>query len=362
MKTAERLKLLAACVDAFAPWTGSFTEAQLLSWLAAEMGHPEALDRPVPHGSIQSRAVVRDPLLHVTSANTPHAAMQTLLRGLVVGARNTLKLPSTGMEAVEQVVAGLPEELRRSVCLVQELPRFWARDHPTVVVFGNDETIQWFKENTPATTRLLPHGQKIGMGLVSGDLHEAARLAARDASLHDQQGCLSLHDVYVKGGPQPAREFASLLAAEMELFEQDPAHSKEKRSLQQSAAIASLRESVRFSAASNPETCALWESENSNAWTVIYEQAPVLKIGPLNRVVYVKPWPGPDCAALGPATAHLSTLALHPFDHSPEEGLLHLGATRLCAMGRAQEPSLFWHHDGFPALGSLVDWVDIDVG
>jgi len=51
-----------------------------------------------------------------------------------------------------------------------------------------------------------------------------------------------------------------------------------------------------------------------------------------------------------------------PFYHSPEEGLLHLGATLLCAMGRAQEPPLFWHHDGFLPLGSLVDWVDFDVG
>ncbi|NIP95624.1 MAG: acyl-CoA reductase, partial [Akkermansiaceae bacterium] len=38
---------------------------------------------------------------------------------------------------------------------------------------------------------------------------------------------------------------------------------------------------------------------------------------------------------------------------------LELGATRFCALGETQNPSLFWHHDGLPPLASLVTWIDL---
>jgi hypothetical protein len=46
---------------------------------------------------------------------------------------------------------------------------------------------------------------------VSGDPENAARLAARDVSMFDQQGCLSIHDLYLtsEAGPSP-RAFAEL--------------------------------------------------------------------------------------------------------------------------------------------------------
>ncbi|NIP95626.1 MAG: acyl-CoA reductase, partial [Akkermansiaceae bacterium] len=58
----------------------------------------------------------------------------------------------------------------------------------------------WFIANTPPHVRLLPHGQKLSIAVVSGDAAAAAPLAARDISLFDQRGCLSIHDVYLAGG------------------------------------------------------------------------------------------------------------------------------------------------------------------
>ena len=34
------------------------------------------------------------------------------------------------------------------------------------------------------------------------------------------------------------------------------------------------------------------------------------------------------------------------------------GATRVCPLGQMQNPPLTWRHDGRPALGDLVTWVD----
>jgi hypothetical protein len=34
------------------------------------------------------------------------------------------------------------------------------------------------------------------------------------------------------------------------------------------------------------------------------------------------------------------------------------GVTRVCPLGQMQNPPLTWRHDGRPALGDLVTWVD----
>jgi len=363
MNTRERLTHLAACSALFEPWTGSFDKESLLEWLEAELGDPAALDRPVPHGPLRSQALAAPRLLHVVSENTAHAAFQSLLRGLVVGSHNTVKLPSAGLPGFAEAVAALPRELASLVTLLPDLPPAWRTQFDALVVFGTDETLEWFARNTPARVRFLPHGQKLSIALVSGDAETAARLAARDVSRFDQRGCLSLHDVYLT--PEAGLrvpDFAALLASEMERFEE---HSpRAKLNVEEAASISALREDRRFQAATHPARCALWESEGSTAWTVIYEASPELKISPLNRVVFVKPWPASASTvtareALGEETRHLSTLALHPFVPARAAEFVALGATRLCPLGETQNPSLFWHHDGLPPLASLTSWVDV---
>ena len=38
--------------------------------------------------------------------------------------------------------------------------------------------------------------------------------------------------------------------------------------------------------------------------------------------------------------------------------LAHWGVTRVCPVGRMQDPPLTWRHDGRPALGDLITWTD----
>ena len=45
----------------------------------------------------------------------------------------------------------------------------------------------------------------------------------------------------------------------------------------------------------------IWESPDSTAWTVIYEEEPLFAISCLNRVAFVKPLPEDISGALGPA-------------------------------------------------------------
>jgi len=359
MTTPGRLALLSTCSESFAPFTGPFDLVTLEQWIKTELGDQRALDEPVPHGPIRTLARAPARLLHVVSGNTPHAAHQSLLRGLALGAHNTMKIPSSGLPALATTTAALPAGLAALVTLVPALPDDWTRSFDALVVFGNDETIAWFARHTPPAIRFVPHGERLSIALVTGAPAKAARLAAHDVSLFDQRGCLSIHDVYVDSaaGCSPS-EFAARLAREMERFDAHTPRSPLTPS--EFGAITNLRETLRFVHANDPRSSSLWESPGSTRWTVIYEADPLLKISCLNRVVFVKPWPPRDhLASLGPAARHLSTIALHPFDPDRALPLATLPATRLCPLGQTQYPSLFWHHDGLPPLASLVTWIDI---
>ena len=99
MTTAERADAVArACHPLNLAWTPSCQ--QLLGLVEAELGHAEALDRFVPHGEVSSRAASLTPIVHILASNTPDAAIQTLTRGLLIGAHNQIKLPAGGIAEV----------------------------------------------------------------------------------------------------------------------------------------------------------------------------------------------------------------------------------------------------------------------
>ncbi len=195
---------------------------------------------------------------------------------------------------------------------------------------------------------------------MSDDFKVAATLAAKDASLYNQRGCLSPHAIYVNEQTEgDGMQFAELLADAMDTFSQS--NPPTPLNLSEAGAVRNLRETTRFSAANSTDH-ALWESPNRQDWTVIYESSPQLKLSCLNRCIYVKPLPDPlSKKTLGPEAQHLSTIAIHPFDLAHAESLSTLPAHRICPLGKSQQPTLFWHHDGFAPLASLVRWKDVEL-
>jgi hypothetical protein len=94
---------------------------------------------------------------------------------------------------------------------------------------------------------------------------------------------------------------------------------------------------------------------------VVYEEDPRFQTSCLNRFIYVKGVK--DLAeALQNADSvrgSVSTVGLAAPEHRASElvtQLLHWGVTRICPLGRMQNPPLTWRHDGRPALGDLVVW------
>src|SRR6185503_15743268 len=126
-------------------------------------------------------------------------------------------------------------------------------------------------------------------------------------------------------------------------------------SLEESTAIARVRNAYEFRAASDPRV-AIWTSTGSDAWTVIYEDEPMFATSPLNRVVFVKP-----LRDLETSVAHV-----RPYLHNVGLGcgraswatwegrLRSLGVARVCPLGQTQRPPLSFSEGIRPRLGELI--------
>jgi len=354
LSTRDVASALAEAARAF-PILGLNSADQLLEVVRLELGHGDILDGFAPYGSHLARAIPVGRILHIVSGNTPHAALQSLIRGLLLQSHNRLKLPSEGLPEVDRFVSLLPVELAARVELSRDLPADWIPWAEAVVVFGSDETIVHFRRLVPVSKIFLPHGHRVSFGVVFDDpgfLSVAA--AARDISRFDQQGCLSPHAFYVAGD---ARAYAERLAAEMEAYNRT--EPRGKISVAESEAILHLRAGYRFRAASDHRV-AIWCSEPGDDWTVIYEDDPLFSPSCLNRLVFVKPLLEDLAASISPVSPWLGAIGIWPATKANLARVAELGASRLCPIGRMQAPPFTWHQDGGATLSPLVRWVDAE--
>ncbi len=358
--TAARAEALAIAAGNF-PILGSIRSEDLIESVRLELGHAEILDGFRPYAGHLARAVAPTTILHVVSGNTPHAALQTLIRGLLLGSQNRIKIPGSGLPEVTEFRNFLPPEFAARVEISDTLPDHWLAEADAVIVFGADETIAKFRARVPAGVPFQAHGHRVSFGIVFDDPdgHSVAA-AARDTSLYDQQGCLSPHTIYFdETGGRSARSYAARLAEAMEEFNRTT--PRRKLSVGESAAIVDLRASYTFRSANDVRT-QIWTSTESTDWTVIFEEDPWFATSPLNRVIFVKPLPADLDAAIAPVRSWLGAIGIWPAHPEFAERVCHLGASRVCALGAMQFPPATWHAEGIGNLSSLIRWVDFEPG
>jgi hypothetical protein len=355
--TEARGRALAKAASAF-PFLGKVTGRGLLALVASELGHAAALDRFVPQGRRHTRAVAPRRILHVLSGNTPAAALQTILRGLLLGSENLCKLPAGGIPEVEKFRALLPKPLAERLHVSEELPASWLEHAAAAVLFGRDETIAALRAALPPGIPVLAHGHKLSLGIVFDDPQfRSITGTARDVSIFDQQGCLSPHAIFVREkGKLTAGAYARRLAAAMARFE---AHTpRGALTISEANGIRTLREETAFRAA-NGGPFEVFASEGT-AWTVIADRTDTFPLSPLNRVIFVKPLHANLTAMLAPHRTHLSTCGIWPANAANRDFTAALGFTRICPLGKMQSPPPDWHHDGQQVLAPLVRWVDFE--
>jgi hypothetical protein len=158
-------------------------------------------------------------------------------------------------------------------------------------------------------------------------------------------------------------QFAELLA--VELAKREAAEPRGNISLEAAAVIASKR-AIYETIAAHRADAKIWSSQNSTAWTVVFEHDTRFQFSPLNRFIYIKPVPDVAAVLQGVDAIHgkVSTVGIAAPEEKTNEiaaQLARWGATRVCPLGRMQNPPLTWRHDGRPALGDLVTWTDLEI-
>ncbi len=302
---------------------------------------------------------------HVLSGNLPNPGLVSIILGLLAGVRNIVK-PGTGdpMPALFlESLARLDARLAGRVELTTDREVY--RTAKVVVAYGTDETLRTLRRNRRHHDggTFFGFGHRASIGLVDyprptphaqrSTLHasrSAPAAAARDASMWDQQGCMSPQCFYVRGD---VAAFAEALAVEMNRF--DRRWPRATLAFGDAAAVARARSEWRFRS-------RVWSSRGSTHWTVVLDEKGGWASSPLNRFIFVRPIenlatsghhpPKPGTRNPDLAIPPLSTVGFAGF--APKEIIARTRADRYCSLGEMQRPSLLLTHGSRPRVGDLI--------
>lgn len=361
----------------------TFRAAQLHRFVAEDFANPKVLDgfQPTPKGGAV-RAFGPELLVHNWAGNVPALALWSMVCGLLVKAGNIGKLPSA-----EPLFAGWFARLLAEVHppIADCFAVVWWRgagddgasalyaQADTVLAYGGNEALDAIRRRLPVTTRFLPHGHKLGFGMISATALDTlkapalARLAAWDVMRYDQQGCYSPHVFYVqRGGAVSPRAFADYLAAELANLQRR--FPRRPLDVEDSAAVAKWQQAVEWKvlSASASETADQLIGPPSAAWSVAYSDT-LQPLAPtaMQRTIQVVGVDALDdvVPVLAPHSRFLQTagVAAAPAELFRLAGLLGaVGVTRISAIGAMSAPEAGWHHDGRFNLLDLVRMTEIE--
>ena len=248
-------------------------------------------------------------------------------------------------------------------CARLETPLFAAADCLTAT--GSDATLAALRAQLSPATRFLGYGHRV-VRLCGGRCVD--RRARATTGPRGGGGCSGMGSTGLSFAPSglchPGQRSCGgsiCRTAGGELAAQEQTHPRGRLPTDLAATLASRRALHAVRAALGDTR--VWQSPESTAWTVVYEADPQFQSSCGYRWVYVKP--APDLTAVlhgaDAVRSQVSTVGLA----APEEQatawmttLARWGVSRVCPLGRMQQPPLTWRHDGRPALGELITWTD----
>lgn len=338
----------------------------------AEFPDPRVLDGFVPDNERLVSATAPGITLHLGAGSVPGVTVTSIIRALLVKSP-VLAKPGAGDVALTVAFAqhlGRVDPLLGAAVAVQYWPGGtapWARWEQElfaaadqVVVYGSDTTVESVRARTPASTRLIEHGHRVGVAVVdpTGD-PRAASDAARAVALFDQEGCVSTHLFLVLGDRAAAREWSGELADALSKIEfaLPPGHVPAG----ELSAIHQMRGFLEMDAASGRDT-ELWYRKGLR-WTVI--MGSLDGFSPAGgRTAWVIP--AADVAAclqaLSPLSPVLQTVGIAGIGEERQalaEGLARIRATRVVPLREVPFPGAEWLHDGHRPLRELVRWTEL---
>lgn len=356
----------------------TFRAPQLQRFVAEDFANPKLLDEFQPRAKCgMARALGPELLVHVWAGNVPGLPLWSLVCGLLVKAPAVGKVASAEplfAALFARLLAEVEPRLADALAIVwfkggdSESERALYAEADTVLAYGGNETLAALRQQLPVTTRFLPHGHKLSVGLVSAAALDAqhlpavARAAALDVVRYEQQGCYSPHTYYVaRGGRVSPREFAQALAGELSALQYK--FARRALSLEEAASVAGWRQGQELKGQDGSVELI---GDAGAPWAVAYaDRAGPLLPCALNRTMQVQAVAALDetLPLLAAQRDFLQTvgIAAAPEElHALAEGLGRAGATRICALGQMTAPEAGWHHDGRFSLLDLVRMVELE--
>ena len=335
----------------------------------------EDLEGFVQQGSHLSRAYGPPLATHVLAGNIPGVGLPGLIAATLVGSASLVKTASADPLFLALWAASVA---RQDPEIGECLAVLWWRGGQTdleavafdgaevVIAYGSEQTIRELQGRVRC--RFLGHGHRVSFGVIGRGVlpkaQEVAERAAYDASLFDQQGCLSPHCLYVEeGGVVSPKEFAELLASAMATWaERLPPGSLTR---DEAVAVRKFRGGYEAQGMAGRDI-ALFMHPQALDWAVIYDADPTFTLSCLHRTVLVKPVA--DLSEVGgPLRAWRPYLQAAGVAVTPERigrlagELGRAGVNRICPIGRMQVPPLTWHQEGRFLLRDLLRWTDLEV-
>jgi Acyl-CoA reductase (LuxC) len=355
MTTRQRLDLLARAYPRL------FPRAELLRLVRAQLGRTDALDGWFKRDGVRVRARAPKIIYHICAGNLAVSAWTSLAHGLLLGARNVVKLPddredSSARREILDFIRGLPAPLRKLVKTHRTLDTDLLRRADAVVAFGSDTTMKSLRALIRWDQKFIAHGHAVSLLWLADPNRltpRQARACAVDILTYDQLGCLSPQTIYVPPGTAYDAlgwKLARALETSWQRLDQKP-----KRPLSVAARITEARDLAHALGH------RVWlPPKNHLGWTLIHDPNPAFQPSPLHGVIYLRQVNETHLpTALASAAGRISTVGVVGRMSSPgEQAFLNLGVSRFCAAGRMQFPPLTWHHDGRSSLADLVTWID----
>jgi len=303
-------------------------------------------------------------IVHVLSGNIPALGASPIVLSLAIASAALVKtghgdpvFPPLFVASIAEVDADLAECVAAVYWtggrLDVEAAAFDAAD--LVVASGSDATVADIERRTSG--RFVGHGHRVSFAAIAREsLDDAAAVAHRlayDATLWDQQGCLSPQLAYVeRGGARRVEEFAAEVGRQLERLagELPPRRS----SLEEQAALQRFREEAEWRGVRGEEI-AVFRSPGGLRWTVVYDGTPAFLPTPLNRTLWIKPVADLNeiSAVLAPVRRYLEAagVAAAPRRYDELGGILAAaGVHRVCPLGEMQRPDLTWRPGGRPRV------------
>lgn len=354
-----------------------FDRASLIFQVEQELGGTDVLDgwREVitPMGRKAAIRAFPPRLVHIVAGNAPGVTAMTVARGALTKGVHLLKLPSNDLFTAAAVLGGLAavapgHPVTRSFSAAYwrggdarvESMLFRPQFFDKLVAWGGEAALRSAKQYIGPGFELVAFDPKTSISMIGREAHgdEATRrkvadLAAADATVMDQQACVSSRFQFVEGSVADVDAYCAALHERLGI-------ERFTSSACSTAPQGEIRDQIETLAMLEPDYRVFGQFDGRGI--VIRSDEPV-DFHPDGRIVNVVRVDRLE-DAISQANVATQTVGIWPVERRRElrNLLASQGVQRVTALGAAGMVEAGLPHDGFLPLGRFIRWVNDEDG